>query len=77
MTFDWSISRILRSDWLLPVREVGVALGRCVAGVADEEVCPSPEDGAAAGVVRHREQALADVELTHVGTWRRVSLTVR
>ena len=56
---------------------IGVALGRGVAGIADEEVGPSREDGAAAGVVRDCEQALADVELTHVGTWRRGSVTVR
>ena len=51
------------------MREIGVALGPGVAEVADEEIRPRPEDWAAARVVRHSEQALLDLKLTHVRTW--------
>ena len=59
---------MLASDWLLvsPVREVGVTLGPGLAAVADKQVSPRPEDGAAAGVVRHGEQALPDVKLGNI-----------
>ena len=50
------------------MREVGVALGAGLALVADEEVRPRPEDGAAARVVRHGEQPLPDVKLTNIRT---------
>ena len=52
-----------------PVWEVGVALGRGVTPVTDEEVSPRPEYGAAARVVRHGEQPLPDVKLGNIGTW--------
>ena len=62
---------MLASDWLLvsPVREVGVTLGSGLAAVADEQVSPRPEDGAAARVVRHGEQTLPDVKLGNIRTW--------
>ena len=51
------------------MRQIGVALGPGVAEVADEEIRPRPEDWAAARVVRHSEQALLDLKLTHVRSW--------